>query len=146
MSTDLAIETINETEGTDYRWLGAPNENPRGISASLDLTEAGGLLPHLTPLGTVRSGIAVGQITESELYGLYDPTATDGREVLAGFVRTDVNVFTQKGKVQASGKSPFSLMKHGLVVVKYLPIAAQRSITYLTPNSGQFVFTGVSAA
>lgn len=141
MSTDFAIEVTNETAGTDYRWLRSNHGADAGVTGTLDLAAAKAVVAVRSTLGTIPSGVAVGQITTTGRYGLFDATATDGREVLAGFVLTDTNVVDAKGAVQKSAKSPFALLTHGTISRKFLPVEAQRTgITYLTPSTGQFVY------
>jgi hypothetical protein len=141
MSNDFAIEVTSETEGSDYRWARSNHGLDAGVTGTLDLANAKGILGTKSDLGKVPSGVGVGVITTTGRYGLFDPAATDGRQVLAGFIVQDVNVQNAKGAVQASGKAPFALLTHGIINRKFLPVEAQRtSITYLTESTGQFVY------
>lgn len=140
MTNDFGItETTTATE-FDQRWMASNSGLSTGFSKTLDLSAAKGIAGVLTKNGDVRSGVAVGRITGTEHYGLFDGAATDGRQVLAGFVAADINVVDAKGAVQASGKAPFSLLTRVDVKTKFLPVVAQRTITAATANTGQFVF------
>jgi hypothetical protein len=134
--SDFAIEVTNETGGTDYRWLRSNHGADAGISGTLALATVADLR---NAEGYIPSGILVGQITASGLYGLFDVNASDGREVLAGAILADVKITNSKFVVQSSGKAPISVLKHGTIARKYLPVEAQRTVTALTPSTGQFV-------
>ncbi|MGW4047792.1 head decoration protein [Streptomyces sp. NPDC004721] len=68
------------------------------------------------PYSRVLSGIPVGKITASGLYGLYKTDATDGREKLAGFVFAEVLFGPAQTKV------PAALLWHGSVRTAKLPV------------------------
>jgi hypothetical protein len=140
--SDFAIEVTNVTGGTDNRWLRSSHALDTGLTGTLDLAAAAAVVDKRNAdTGILPSGIAVGQITATGLYGLFDPTADDGREVLAGFVLADVKVIDSRFNVLKSGKVPFALLAHGTISRKFLPVEAQRtSITYLTASTGQFVY------
>jgi hypothetical protein len=134
--SDFAIEVTNETGGTDYRWARSNHGLDAGITGTLELATVASLR---NTEGFIPSGIALGQKTEGGNYGLFDLAATDGREVLAGFLLADVKITNSKFVVQPSGKAPIAVLKHGTIARKYLPVEAQRTITALTPSTGQFV-------
>lgn len=140
--SDFAIEVTNVTGGTDNRWIRSNHALDTGLTGTLDLAAAKGIVDKRdADTGILPSGIAVGQITASGLYGLFDAAANDGREILAGFVLADVKVVDSRWNVLKSGKVPFSLLAHGTISRKYLPVVAQRTaITYLTASTGQFVY------
>lgn len=138
--SDFAIEVTNETEGTDYRWLRSDHGTETAVTGTLDLTEAKGLRAFISPLGKLPSGIGLGRITASKRYGLFDPTATDGREVLAGFLPRDIQVHNAKGQINPSDKAAAAVMKHGSISRRFLPVEAQRtSITYLVPSTAHII-------
>ena len=114
---DLSI-TSETFGGEDQSWIGAAHGIDLARSVTFD-TSAFTEGTHY-PSGYIRSGTPVGRITATGLYGPYDNTtpATDGREVLAGFVLTDV-------KVPANGTTDIggALYEHGRVVEAELPIA-----------------------
>jgi hypothetical protein len=68
------------------------------------------------PAGVLPSGTAVGKVTATGLYGLYDDAAVDGRTVFAGFTYGDVTIGAAK-KVGAA------LFTHGKVREANLPFA-----------------------
>lgn len=140
--SDFAIEVTNVTGGTDNRWMRSNHALDTGLTGTLDLSAGKAVVDKRdADTGVLPSGIAVGQITATGLYGLYDPAANDGREVLAGFVLADVKIVDSRWNVLKSGKAPFALLAHGTISRKYLPVAAQRtSITYLTASTGQFIY------
>jgi hypothetical protein len=143
MTSDFAITETRSASSWSQKWLGSHRGTDLAKSATLDLTAAKGV-PAILKDGSVPSGLAVGLIdgTKPARYGVFDPTATDGRQVLAGFVYADVDVtLADRKTVQASGKSPFALMDQGDIKPQFLPVEAQRTqLTYLTVSRGQFNF------
>lgn len=76
---------------SDYSWLGTANSKVLGFdSGELDvgLFRDAGLSPH----EVIVSGTPVGRVTRGDRLGPFDPEASDGREVLFGFVRGDEHV------------------------------------------------------
>lgn len=87
-----------------------PGSNP---SITLDLTlftEA----DHY-PDGYIKSGIVVGKVTATDLYGPYDPAAVDGRGAAAGLLFDSETV--ESGQTQATN----ALFVHGFVNEGRLP-------------------------
>jgi hypothetical protein len=68
------------------------------------------------PYSRLLSGLPVGKITASGLYGLYSTGAADGRQNLAGFVFAEV-LFAP-----AQTKLPAALLWHGSVKTAKLPV------------------------
>jgi hypothetical protein len=96
-------------------WLAGEHGTEPGStpSATLDLslfTEA----DHY-PDGYIKSGIVVGKVTASGLYGPYDPAAVDGREAAAGLLFDSETV--ESGQTQATN----ALLVHGFVNEARLP-------------------------
>lgn len=69
------------------------------------------------PYSRLLSGLPVGKITASGLYGLYATGASDGRQALAGFVFAEVLFAPSQTKV------PAALLWHGSVRTAKLPVA-----------------------
>ncbi len=67
--------------------------------------------------GFYKSGIALGRVTASGKYGPFDSTASDGRQVLAGFLFAWVDAGV--GDVDAVG----AMLDHCKVVAARLPVA-----------------------
>lgn len=91
----------------------------------LDLTPSITLAPSLFdgpthyPKGFVRSGIALGKVTATRLYGPYDPDATDGREEFAGHLFGSLRLVATNGQVLT--KVGGALFVHGAVTEAKLP-------------------------
>lgn len=136
MASDFAIQSTESATSFDQRWLGSSHGLSNAETGTLDLTT---LAASRDANGVLVSGIAVGEITASGEFGLFDAAAIDGREVLAGFILADVDIVDQSGGVQASNKAPFARLVHGIIRTEFLPIVAQRTITRTTATSGSFV-------
>lgn len=121
--TDFSVTSRATGESQDTRWRASSHGEDTARPGQFDsstLTDGthyniGGKTDNVIP-----SGLAVGQITASKLYGPYDSTATDGREVLAGYVNDNAGV-------PLAAKATFAVLKHGIVKPSLLPVAAQRA-------------------
>lgn len=102
-------------QGDDQRWIGSPHgtDHARSITLSLStFTKA----THF-PDDYIRSGMPLGRITTSGLYGPYNDAATDGRQALVGFLFTPIAV------APGSTTDPIAaLLEHGRVVEAFLPL------------------------
>lgn len=112
---DLTVRS--ETFGQDDQtWIGAAHGIDQARSITLD-TSAFTSGTHY-PNGYFPGGLPLGRITATKLYGPYDNAASDGREVLAGFLLTPVKAGSPT-TVDVQG----ALLEHGRVVEPNLPIA-----------------------
>lgn len=112
---DLTIKTENLGSG-DQSWLGSAHGTDAGDPITLD-TSTFVANTHY-PDGYFKSGIPLGKITASGLYGPYDNAAVDGREVLAGLLFTSIDA-PDANTTDVQGV----LFWHGEVVEALLPIA-----------------------
>ncbi|MFB7919219.1 head decoration protein [Streptomyces sp. NPDC056061] len=114
---DLSLRT--ESFSQDRRdWLGSEHgtDCPRGITLDVSTFAQADHYPD----GYLKSGLPVAEITASGLYGLYAGDAIDGRETLAGFLFTGVEVVDHRGRVSA--KVGGSMLVHGFVRADKLPV------------------------
>lgn len=112
---DLSVRT--ETYGQDDQsWLGSAHGTDAARTITLDVSAftAGTHYPD----GFFPSGLPLGKITASGLYGPYNNGASDGTEVLAGFLFTAV-----KAPATTTTDVAGALLEHGRVVESRLPIA-----------------------
>lgn len=100
----------------DQSWLATAHGTQTARSITLD-TSAFTAATHY-PNGYFPSGLPLGLITASGLYGPYDGAAVDGRETLVGFLFTAVDAPTDT-TVDPSG----ALYWHGAVLAAKLPVA-----------------------
>jgi len=113
----MNLSVTTETFGQDNQsWLGASHGTDLGRSITLD-SSAFTAETHY-PNGYLRSGTPLGKITATGLYGPYNNAASDGTEVLAGFLLTPI-VPGSPTTVDVGG----ALFEHGRVVEANLPIA-----------------------
>ena len=119
MSGDISVRSTSY--GVDNRdWLASRHGEDMTVGLTLDIA----LFTKNThyPEGYVRSGQPLGRVTATGLYGPYDNSANDGREVcrylLFSFVRAiDPNNGNTLAKVGGAG------YLHGLVKESKLPVA-----------------------
>lgn len=112
---DLKIRSENFNLNEDRSWLGARlgTDVCRSITLNLALfTEA----THF-PDGIIESGMTLGKVTASGLYGPYDDAAADGTEVMAGHLFSSVEVPADN----AAGKAAGALYWMGIVKEARLP-------------------------
>lgn len=119
------LQPVSTTQNltADRSWLASLHGTDQTDSITLDLstftagTHYGASTDTSVPFSRFLSGIPVGKITASGLYGLYATGASDGRQVLAGFVFAEV-LFNP-----AQAKVPAALLWHGSVKTAKLPVA-----------------------
>ena len=91
MSTDISVSTTNhQVEDRSWllsQWGQGPGENP-SITLDVSAFTQGTHYPN----GYIKSGEALGKITATGLYGPYDDTAVDGRQVCAGLLHSFVRI------------------------------------------------------
>ncbi|GHI41109.1 head decoration protein [Streptomyces violascens] len=92
------------------------------------------------PHGYVRSGVPVGRIKASGLYGPYDPAAKDGREVLAGLV------YAEAAYTAGTTNVPAALFWHGTVSAAKIPGGIDPSKIVPSPDGAQIRFVGAVSA
>ncbi len=133
---DLTPETRIDSLGTDQRWIGNTHGTDAGETATLTTAT---VQAYKNGLGILPSGVALGKITASDTLGLHDPAANDGREVLFGYLLSDEKIASVAGV--AITKIGVSVLRHGSIRRKFLPIVAQRTgITAATASVGQFTY------
>ncbi|MDX3766381.1 MULTISPECIES: head decoration protein [unclassified Streptomyces] len=114
--------TTTQTLTADRSWLASLHGTDQTDSITLDVsTFAAGThffasTDSTVPYSRFLSGVPVGKITASGLYGLYATGATDGRQNLAGFVFAEVLFNPTQTKV------PAALLWHGSVRTAKLPV------------------------
>lgn len=143
MTSDFGITETKSASSYSQKWHGSKFALDTAKTGTLDLSPAKGLVGEtVLKDGVIPNGVAVGRITGTSpaRYGLFDPSASDGREKHAGFVYADVDVtLADRKTVQASGKAPFALLDRGDIKARFLPVVAQRTqLTDETATSGQF--------
>ncbi|GAA1353664.1 head decoration protein [Streptomyces beijiangensis] len=121
----MSIQPISSsaTYTADRSWLASLHGTDSTDTVTLDVSKfvAGTHYVASTdpyqPYSRFKSGIPVGRITASGLYGLYTVGATDGTQNLAGFV------FAEAQFAPGQTKVPAALLWHGSVITAKLPIA-----------------------
>ncbi|MEV4557179.1 head decoration protein [Kitasatospora sp. NPDC049285] len=125
--------TSSTTLTADKAWLVGLHGTDTTETVTLDVTK---LTPNThyqasadtrQPYSRVLSGVPVGRITASGLYGAFDPTAVDGRQVLAGVVYAEA-LFSPN-----STRVPAALLWHGVVRAARVPGGIDP--TKVTPSS-----------
>lgn len=100
----------------DQSWLASAHGTDTARSITLD-TSAFTSGTHY-PNGYFPSGLALGKITATGKYGPYSNAASDGTEVLAGFLMTAIDA-PSVNTIDPQG----ALLWHGAVIEAKLPIA-----------------------
>lgn len=109
-------QTTETFQNEDQTWLGSAHGTDMGRSITLD-TSAFTSGTHY-PNGYFPSGLPLGRITATGLYGPYNNASSDGTEVLAGFLLCTVDA-PSVTTVDPQG----ALYEHGRVVEAKLPVA-----------------------
>jgi hypothetical protein len=129
--TDFTVDS-SSTGGIDTRWRASKHGQSEGRPGTLDISLfVSGTHYNITgsTYGTdiIPSGVAVGKVTATGLYGPFDNAASDGREVLAGFINDDQGIPVKRPSGATSAKSTFSRLVHGIIRSAVLPVSAQRA-------------------
>ncbi|MGW8331184.1 head decoration protein [Streptomyces sp. NPDC055897] len=109
------------TYTADRAWLGSLHGTNSTETITLDVSKLTAGTHYVAstdtsqPYSRVLSGVPVGKITASGLYGAYDPAATDGRQTLAG------HVFAETLFAPAATKVPAALLWHSVVIAAKVP-------------------------
>lgn len=86
---------------TDVAQMTATSSLTGGTTPAVAVTTAtAGATAHY-PNGYIPSGCAIGKVTATGLFGPYDDTAADGRQVAYGFTYGDVRAVRQNGTIAA---------------------------------------------
>lgn len=99
--------------GDDRAWLGSQHGTDSNRTITLDVAKFDKTKHY--PTGKIPSGIVLGRITASFLYGPYDPAASDGRETAAGFLFNSTVVPAGATRLGAP------LLDHGAIDESELP-------------------------
>ncbi|MER5741333.1 head decoration protein [Streptomyces sp. NPDC002262] len=113
--------TTQRSVTATIEWLGSRHGTDDTDTITLDITRFTSGTHYVPstdtsqPYSLFKSGVPVGKITASGLYGPFDETATDGRQVLAGFVVAETLFAPTATKV------PAALLWHGTVRAAKVP-------------------------
>ncbi|WP_104164690.1 head decoration protein [Arthrobacter sp. SX1312] len=110
------ISTTHQAE--DRSWLIGPHGTDPGTTPSITLDLA--LFDQAThfPQGTIPSGIVLAKNETTELFGPYDPAATDGRQAASCILFGSLPARATSGRVGGAG------VVHGFVNPDRLPLKA----------------------
>ncbi len=128
----MNLAPIVETwQQDDQSWLASEHGTSSAKSITLDVSTftAG---THY-PTGHLPSGLVLGKITASGLYGPYDDAAADGRQTAVGFLFCAIKA-PSVNTVRVSG----ALLWHGAVIKSLLPIPASLDANGTTDLAAKF--------
>lgn len=117
--TDISVQTT-AFQVENRSWLLSPHGTDPGTTPSITLDVSAFTAGTHYPDGFFRSGLALGRITATGLYGPYDNAAVDGREVAAGLLFSSTKVPNTADTTKDVGAA---MVVHGFVSLAKLPIA-----------------------
>lgn len=120
----------------DQSWLGSAHGTTSAKSITLD-TSAFTANTHY-PNGYFPSGLALGRIEATGLYGPYSSAAGDGRDVLAGFLFCAIGAPTVN-TVDVQG----ALLDHGKILTAKLPVALADAEAAQISAGTRLIFTDI---
>jgi hypothetical protein len=122
---DLTTQ-VSSVGGKDQRWLASRHGLSNAFTRTLDVTKFTSGTHYDAVTKVLKSGIALAKITSGGLYGPYDATASDGRQlVLDSFLINEEPLLLDNGTT--STKVAVAVLRHGIINPSFLPIAAQRA-------------------
>lgn len=128
---DIQPTTTEVTSTADRPWLLSTYGTETNKTVTLDISQfTSGT--HYTPAANgvpnvIKSGMPLGKVTASGLYGAYDSAATDGTQVFAGLLETDTAFNTGSTKVGAALRIVGDVNVAKLPVAFTVPAAANRT-------------------
>lgn len=123
MGIDIKVSEEEFLGSEDRRWLGARLGADVCRSVTLDVSAFDAY--HVSEFGALPSGMALGKITATGLYGPYDPAAGDGTETAAGLLFTTTKVGKGDGTdLATAGDVGVALFWMGIVKTAFLPVFA----------------------
>ena len=139
---DLTTQ-VASTGGTDLTWLRSDHGISSGLVRTLDVTKFTSGTHYDATTKVLKSGIALAIVTATGLYGPYDTTASDGRQlVLDSFVLFEEPLTLDNGSTSA--KVAVAVLRHAIINQPLRPIAAHRaggaSDVATATTGGKFVF------
>lgn len=122
MALDLSVRTRTYA-GSDPSWLGSAHGTTSNRTVTLDLSKFDFASTFTSKM--IPSGVVLGKITASGLYGPYNDGLSNGQETATGFLFTDVDVadfITDLGSTTLTGKKVIApMLITGIVVASKLP-------------------------
>lgn len=116
---------VSSTGGRDQTWLASDHGLSSAQTRTLDISKFTSGVHYDATLKVLYSGIALAKVTATGLYGPYDTTQVDGRQLaLDGFLLFEENLLLPNFAL--STKVAVAVLRHGIVIPANLPIAAQR--------------------
>ena len=88
--TDISVSTTSYQAEKRSWYLGTADNPGHNISGTADVSAFTAATHY--PNGYLLSGIVLGKITASGMYGPYDDAASDGRQTAVGFLFSSVKV------------------------------------------------------
>lgn len=117
--TDITVGSVSYT-AENRSWLLGPHGTEPGTTPGVTIDVSVFTAATHYPNGHMPSGIVLGLITASGLYGPYDDTAADGRQTAAGILFSSVTVPYLADLTKDVGAA---MLVHGFVKIARLPIA-----------------------
>jgi hypothetical protein len=117
--TDISVQTT-AFQVEKRSWLLSPHGTDPGTTPSITLDVSSFTAATHYPNGYLMSGIVLGVITATGLYGPYATAAVDGRGTAAGILFSSVKVPNLADLTKDVGAA---MLVHGFVDISKLPIA-----------------------
>jgi hypothetical protein len=134
---DLGITTVS-TGGSDQSWLASRHGLDNGQPRTLDISKFTSGTHYDAKTKVIPSGVALGIVTATGLSGPFDAAATDGREVLDGYLIAPEPVGRADGSVAPT--VIVGVQVHGLIHQNRLPVVAQRTTVESAETTGVFSY------
>lgn len=128
---DIQPTTTESTTTASRPWLLSTYGTETNKTVTLDISQfTSGT--HYTPAANgvpnvIKSGMPLGKVTASGLYGAYDSGASDGTQVFAGLLETDTAFNTGSTAVGAALRIVGDVDSSKLPVAFTVPAAASRT-------------------
>lgn len=137
---DLAIRTTGVTPDADYRWLRSKLGRDNAVSGTIDVSKLVAGTHYDQRTGVVPCGLPLGRVTATGKLAPYKADATDGTEILAGFLMEPEPLLTDLGGLIEDAH--VAVLVVGVIDVAHVPTSP--TLNNKTLTLGQFVFHGAT--
>ncbi len=114
---DLSTRPLHSFNNEDQRWIGPGGQEDTEVALSVTLNIALFDLVTNFPNKAIPSGVVLGKVTATGLYGPYAAGAGDGRQTAAGLLMVPAPV----DPLSPNNNHPVALYWRGMVIQSYLP-------------------------
>lgn len=129
---------VTSTGSADYTWLASRHGVGNALPRTIDVSKLTSGTHYDATTKVIPSGLVLGKVTATGLYGPYDSTASDGRQTVDSILLDPQTLLLSNGNLSTVVAG--AAIVHGVIRAARLPVTAHQSITASTAGAAAFVF------